>query len=174
MDNIIEVNETRMEEGDEEVFLDFRKDPEGEVVIKLKNLRDRKESVKKYVLKTDEKHMNVLNIFIDTVSRNNFHRKYKKTKEFLKKYFHMEKKEKRVYEFFRLHSIKSYTFPNIFASTYGVKYEHDDEKDLKRIDTYAEERGYITGLASDLCSASEYELKGNYYLLFNDYYVIIK
>lgn len=148
-----------IEEGDREVFLDFRKSFDGEIKIKVKNLIERNETVKSRVKKWDKDNLNILNIFIDTVSRNNFHRKYKKTKEFLEKYNYLNKKEKRVYEFFRLHSIRGYTFPNLFASTYGIRNDYWNEKHLNRIDSYAKKAGYITGLSSDCCVYPESESK---------------
>ena len=83
-----------------EVFYDFRRDPiEGEMIIKLKDLSKNHE-----FKNLDNDHPNILNIFIDTVSRQRFHRRYSKVSKFLKKYHFSENKKMRVYEFFRLHS----------------------------------------------------------------------
>lgn len=161
MDSMKSVTEEEMENGDKEVFIDFRKNYNGEILIKVKNLLDRNETVRNRVKKSDKQHLNILNIFIDTLSRNNFHRKYKNTREFLKKYHYSQKKSKRVYEYFRLHSIRGYTFPNLFASTYGIRNDKWDELHLKRIDSYAKEAGYITGISSDCCVYPESESKSN-------------
>ena len=100
-----------MDTVEREVFYDFRKDPvEGEMVIKLKDLS------KKYKFENiDNEHPNILNIFIDTVSRQRFHRRYKKVSKFLKKYHFSENKKLRVYEFFRLHSQRGFTAPNLMG-----------------------------------------------------------
>jgi hypothetical protein len=69
-------------------------------------------------------------------------------------------KTKRVYEFHRLHSIRGYTFPNLFASTYGISYNDSWSKEhLKRIDHYAKDAGYIVGMTSDCCTYPESEVK---------------
>ena len=153
---------TSMENNDEEIFIDFRKSEQGELVIKLKDLKPRDPKVKNRVKKLDDKHKNVLMIFIDTLSRNEFHRKYPKTRKIMKKYLHLNKSPKiRAYEFFRLHSIRSYTFPNIFGSSYGVLYQDWNQPKLKRIESYAKDAGYITGMGVDMCSYSESEVRGS-------------
>lgn len=153
-----------MAEGDREVFIDFREKEEGELKIKLKNLIEREEKVKEEVKDLDDDNMNILRIFIDTISRNNFHRKYKETIKFLKKYHYLKKGDKRTYEFFRMHSIRGWTFPNLFASTYGRDYDGWSEFNLTRIHSFARKQGYITGMASDCCVIPETETKGNHLL----------
>ena len=143
-----------VEHGKEEVFIDFRLKEEGELIIKLKNLnlKNRKFSI----LKEEKSHPNILRIFIDTVSRQRFIRRYHKTQQFLKKYHFSKYKKLLSYEFFRFHSIAGYTYPNLIASTYGnfeVSYAHQ----LTRIETLAKKLGYITGIASDLCNLYERE-----------------
>lgn len=163
--NLKEVSDEEMKKGEREVFIDFRKNDQGRLKIKVKNLLERNSTVKARVKPVDKDHLNVLNIFIDTLSRNNFHRKYKRTKKFLKKYHFKKKKNKRVYEFFRLHSIRGYTFPNLFASTYGLRNENWSDEHAKRIESYAQEKGYITGITSDCCVYPESESKSNNFFL---------
>lgn len=154
--------EESFKNGEREVFIDFRKDPEGEFVLKLRNLKETDPEVKERVKPLDDDNYNVLMIFIDTLSRANFHRKYHQTKELLQKYHYLKKKKLRAYEYFRLHSIRGYTFPNLFASTYGVPYADSWTNDhLKRIDHYAKEKGYIVGMTSDCCTYTESETKCN-------------
>lgn len=154
------VTEEQMENGNEEVYVDFRTKSQGEVILKVRNLIDKDEELKKRVKKLDKDHLNILHIFIDTVSRNNFYRKYKKTTKFLQDYYHTKGKSKRVYEFFRMHSIRGYTFPNLFASTYGISYNDSWSKEhLKRIDHYAKDAGYVVGMTSDCCTYPESEVK---------------
>jgi hypothetical protein len=73
----------QVEEGDEEVFVDFRSNKKGDLILKVRNLIDKDPEIKKRVQKLDKDHLNILHIFVDTVSRNNFYRKYKKTTKFL-------------------------------------------------------------------------------------------
>lgn len=155
-----EVTPEEMENGKNEAFIDFREKEEGELVIKLKDLTKTDTKVKEEVKDLDDDNLNILRIFIDTVSRNNFHRKYKETSKFLKKYHFLNKKDKRVYEFFRFHAIRGWTFPNLLASSYGREYEGWSEYNLTRIHTYARRKGYITGLSSDCCVIAETETKG--------------
>jgi hypothetical protein len=123
MRDLKEAKEEDIENGDREFFLDFRK-PEVDYHIRVRNIIKKDPNLQKRVLKVDKDHLNIMEIFIDTVSRANWHRKYHKTNEFLRQYHYLEKKNKRVYEFFRMHSIRGYTFPNLFASTYGVEYKY--------------------------------------------------
>ena len=145
--------------NDREVFIDFRTKPEGELVIKIKNMKEKSKEVKERVKPWDKDNLNVLMLFIDTLSRSNFHRKYKDTKKILKKYNFRNQASSRLYEFFRLHSIKSYTFPNLIASSYGIP-DSDamPKKYRKRINRYAEEQGYVTAFAADFCAYAEAEL----------------
>ena len=149
-----------MSKSQREAFLDFRSNPYGELIVEPKDIRILNSNRKEQIKPLDAEHKNVLMIFIDTVSRQNFFRKYKKTTEFLRYYNSRLQKNLRAYEYFRLHSIRSYTFPNIFASTYGISYQ-DSFKDLrrKRIDSYAKEVGYVTGYSGDFCGYSESEIR---------------
>jgi hypothetical protein len=140
-----------VENGDLEVFIDFRgKKPKP--IIKVRNLIEKDEKIKQRVKKVDKDNLNVLHIFLDTVGRQQFFRKYPKTIEFLRKYHYLKKRNKRVYEFFRLHSIKGYTFPNLFASNYGAKLQPYPTYDhLTSLFSYHKRKGYITGVSSDMC-----------------------
>jgi hypothetical protein len=101
-----------------------------------------------------------LHIFIDVLSRNNFWRRYHKTGSFFKNYHYSQKKNKKVYEFLRFHSLIGYTFPNLLASVYGVEQGYGwNSYDLKRVEHYAQDAGYITGISSDLCEYGEYFTK---------------
>ena len=143
-----------MEKNDREIFIDFRTKPAGEFKIKIKNLKERDEKVKERVKPWDDKHLNVLRIFIDTLSRGNFHRKYRYTKKFLNKYNYKNQASLRLYEYFRLHSVRSWTYPNLVASDYGLTSSDFNEK-RKRLSSYARENGYVTGYSSDYCSICE-------------------
>ena len=151
-------------ESDRELFIDFRKDfKNGELLIDIKNKRDKNQLEKGRKVKApDAQHMNVINIMVNMVSRPAFHRMYPKTKNFLRKYSWTQKKSKSVYEFFRAHSLKGYYFPDVYASLYGAKYETSYLKhEFKRIDAYAREAGYITGLATDSCNLGIEDLARN-------------
>lgn len=139
-----------IDEGPREAFIDFRGD-KPEAVIKVRNLLDKDPKLKERVKNIDSEHLNVMHIFLDTVGRSNFHRKYVNTLKFLRKYHYLKKKKTRVYEFFRMHSIRGYTFPNLFGSLYGAGINHMGESHITSLYTYHKKKGYITGVSSDTC-----------------------
>ena len=150
-----------MKTSPREIFVDMSKGnatQEAEVVFSLKDRKKTDPKVKERVKPLDKDHYNILMLFVDTVSRQNSHRKYKHTLDIFKKYINSKKKKLRAYEFFRLHSIRSYTFPNLFASEYGAPYDELWSKELKRTESYAKDAGYITGYSADFCGYSEAEV----------------
>ena len=158
MGGLKQATAAELETSDREFFIDFRGERPKEVIV-VRDLIKNSPELQKRVKDVDIDHLNILEIFIDTVSRPNWHRKYDKTNEFLRKYQYLKKQNKRVYEYFRMHSIRGYTFPNLFASTYGVAYSHWKDTHLKRMSSYAKDGGYITGMTSDCCTYSEVEVK---------------
>ena len=122
MTNLVSVTPVEMENGPLEAFIDFRKKSAGEVKIKLKKLDFSKREIK--VENHDLEHPNILRIFVDTVSRPRFIRRFKHTKAFFKKFHFSKNKKLRSYEFFRFHSLRGYTYPNLIASTYGNFRDH--------------------------------------------------
>lgn len=155
MKGIVGVTEEEMKNGEQEVFVDFRKKKEGEILIKLKDL-----SHKRKLLPEDNDNLSILRIFVDTISINRFYRRFPKTRKFLEQYIPSKNKNKAIYEFFRLHSIKGFTAPNLVASVYGFG---DVKKRMRRIDSYASKRGYITGMTRDICNYNEVGAKGSLY-----------
>lgn len=144
-----------LENGKNELFLDFRKNSQGELKLKLRNLIKSDKKIAERVKNEEKKFPNVAYIFIDTVSRQEFWRKYKKTARFLEKFHHKKNKKLRAYEFTKLHSIRPYTFPNLFASNYGLDRKHIKKSFLNRIESYFKKNGYITGFSSDSCFMAE-------------------
>ena len=74
---------------------------------------------KDHFLPHDKENVNFLNIFVDTVSRARFHRRFYNLRKFLAKYHYSKNSSKMVYEFFRVHSNRGYTSPNLIGQTYG-------------------------------------------------------
>lgn len=102
------ISEQEMLNGPNEVFIDFRKDlDQGEVVIMLKKITDQA------FLEDSTKFPSFLNIFVDTVSRPRFHRRFKKLAKFIQKYHYSKDGDYLAYEFHRLHSNRGYTSPNL-------------------------------------------------------------
>ena len=102
---------------------------------------------------------------MDTVSRARFHRRFYNLRKFLVKYHYSKDKSKRVYEFFRVHSNRGYTSPNLIGQTYGNYNDAYDQRE-KRIEHYAHEKGYVTGITMDFCEASEVDRKSKFLSLF--------
>jgi len=146
---------TDIDQDDREVFIDFNTEKSGELKYKLKPLNSTR---MEEIGPEGDHHKSILRIFIDTTSRNRFYRRFPKTREFLKNYIPSEDKSKAIYEFFRLHSIKGFTAPNLIASVYGYNVV---SRELKRIESFAKERGYVTGMARDLCNYNEAGATGN-------------
>lgn len=161
--NMQGVNETEMidPKNDMEVFLDLREKNRASLNITLKDYRLLHPGTE--FLPVDDEHLNILVIFMDTISRQRFHRKFKRMKKFLSSFHYSKQREKRIYEFFRYHSINGTTVPNMMAAIYG-NYEDEFKKPLKRIDTFAREKGYVTGVSNDYCNGVEDNVEGSYYL----------
>jgi len=64
-----------MNKTDSEFFIDFKDSKYGIGKVIVKNLLKNNETLKSQIKDVDEDHPNVLNIFIDTVSRGRFWRK---------------------------------------------------------------------------------------------------
>ena len=99
---------------------------------------------------------NILLLYFDSISRNNFLRKLKKTMKFFEKFISYKGGYNKNYpnekfhsfQFFKYHSFRDYTLGNFPPLFYGntVKAKH-----FVRITKYLKENGYITGYASDSC-----------------------
>ena len=85
MANIHAVDEKEMQEGTEEIFLDFRKIQTGKLEIKVKDRRKEHPAIASKFKDIDvsKGNLNVLNLFVDTVSRGRFFRVFPRTIEFL-------------------------------------------------------------------------------------------
>ena len=171
MSNLKKADPKEREVGDREVFIDFTCSEVGRVELRLRNLvkSDKEVSARVKELGEDGSQFNILNIYIENLSRTAFHRKYLMTKNFLKSRHYSNEKQKsaKAYEFFRFHSIKGQSFPNLFAATYGLNFASWAEADLDRIDTYAKKAGYITGIASDICRYNEKIIKSKSTLIIS-------
>jgi hypothetical protein len=73
------VTKEEMEEGPEETYIDFSENPKGEYKFKIRDLRNSKDdtSIADRVKPVTRDQLNVLRIFIDTISHQRFHRRFK-------------------------------------------------------------------------------------------------
>lgn len=93
----------------------------------------------------------ILIIFFDTLSRAHFHRKFKKTGKFLNQFFKYEPnysiKNMTGFEFFKYHSLNSFTDPNIKATYYGPT----SNKKQIHFANYFKKNGFIIGRTNTYC-----------------------
>ena len=66
---------------------------------------------------------NVLNLFVDTISRGRFFRVFPKTIEFLANMKNKKNAPSKVSDYSKFHSILGYTMANLVPSTYGIESE---------------------------------------------------
>jgi hypothetical protein len=155
-----------LESSQSELFLDFRKNPLGEAIIKVKDRTKTNPTLKQRLKDTDEDHPNVLNIFVDTVSRDRIWRKYKRMVQVLADIKNNKDIKAEVYEHKMLFSIGGWTMPNKSAWFYGseaykgkMKPSSDKKSEnyyqnMKATWNYAQDQGYITGFSNDLCDCT--------------------
>ena len=112
-------------------------------------IHEREEILKKNNFK--ELYKNVLIIFIDSLSRAHFHRKFVKTKKFLEKFSKYDpnslKNNLTVFQFFKYQSIDSFTDPNIKAAYYGARIRGNG----KHFANFFKKEGYIIGRVNTFC-----------------------
>ena len=113
-------------------------------VEELKKIREKVLEEDKVNNNTERIDKDVLVIFIDNISRPNFHRKLKKTSRFFNRFANKDDSEYEVFEFFRYHSIETNTFRNYNALFYGLDGYLTTES--KNVYQYFSQNGYITGI----------------------------
>ena len=171
IESVGRVKPENVENVPNEVFIDFREKPPKlfiDLKVLVKVVEERKKLRSKDRVLSNTKRYNILNLFIDTVSRRHFFRKFKETAAFLEEHYSKEETLSKkslengfeAFQMMRMHSIRGYTYPNVMAHTYGNYMDSYDIK-MTRIDTKMKKKGYITGIASNHCNAIELERKWN-------------
>ena len=109
---------------------------------------------KKLILKNNKDNLlyqNILVMFIDTLSRAHFHRKFRKTTRFLNQFSEYmpnhKKKNMTIFQFFKYNSLYYYTDPNVKAAYYGSKF---NTKGI-HFANYFKNNGYIIGRVNAYC-----------------------
>ena len=96
-------------------------------------------------------YKNILIIFLDTVSRSHFFRKFPKTVMFLNQFSKYEKnffkKNMTIFQYFKYNSIRPYTDPNLKAAYYGAKIDGKGT----HFANFFKNKGYIIGRANTHC-----------------------
>ena len=140
-----------------EVIVDFRKNPFGELKIKINY--DKNLSIKRKLIsnKNNNTNNNILFIYLDNLSRINFYRQYKKTSKFLEKFLTYKgfsnrndtKQKYHGFEFLKYHKFNGATLGNAIPMFSGVYF--DKKNYMVSIVKELKESGYITCNVQDVC-----------------------
>ena len=135
-----------------EVILDFSEDKNGIIKINIQKnetlVKERKQLEKENKSKFD----NILFIFIDSLSREHFKRKLKKTKMFIEQFMKKENdKDYKSYQFMKYTTFDAFTQMSAQPMFYGEKMDPETSNGTFIL-KYMKERGYITGQSLNLCS----------------------
>ena len=122
------------------------------------------EERKKNINKNHILYKNVLVMFVDTLSRAHFFRKLPKTTSFLNQFSKYEKDFKKknmtIFQFFKYHSLRTFTDPNVKAAFYGVKSNGEGTHFVN----FYKRNGYIVGRVNTFCEKEIIFNKKNYSL----------
>ena len=118
-----------------------------------KNLTLIKQKKKQLLFKNNKfNYKNIIIFFFDTISRTHFHRKFQKTLKFLNEFSKYEpnykKKNITIFEFFKYHSIKDNTDPNLKATYYGI---NNRNKKGNNFANHFSDNGFIIGRSNTYC-----------------------
>ena len=141
-----------------EVIIDFDEKGNGNVILNVEPnqtlIKERRELVKKNKVKYE----NIYFIFIDSVSRNHFKRKFPKTVNLINSYIHNNKNKKEKYDsfqFLKYINFEAHTLNNMIPLFYGASLESNKEYSLlKRL----KEKGYITCGGANICERTFFTL----------------
>ena len=137
-----------------EVFVDFSNSPYGKIEINI-NHKETLSNERKILEKQNSN--NVLFLFLDNLSRVQFYRQYKKTKEFIKKFLNFEGYSNEIdkgqryhgFEFLKYQKFDGATLPNALPMFSGVYY--DSRNIMVNIVKDFKKNGYMTCNVQDTC-----------------------
>ena len=142
----------KVKEDKPEVVLDFSKDKNGEIKINIEKNEILSKERKKLGEENKSKFDNILFIFIDSLSREHFQRKMKKTKRFIEQFMKKENDmEYKSYQFMKYTTFDAFTQMSAQPMFYGEKMDPETSNGTFII-KYMKKRGYITGQSINLCS----------------------
>jgi len=141
-----------------EVIIDFDEKGNGNVILNVEPnqtlIKERRELVKKNKVKYE----NIYFIFIDSVSRNHFKRKFPKTVNLINSYIHNNKNKKEKYDsfqFLKYINFEAHTLNNMVPLFYGTSLNSNQEYSLlKRL----KRKGYITCGGANICERTFFTL----------------
>ena len=169
MDNKEQLDELGEKEKPE-VVLDYTNNEYGDINININYDDELSKERKKLEEKTNPLYENIIFIFFDAISRNHFSRVYKKTSEFIEKFFKYEgaNNEKdnfqkyHGFQFFKQHSFKDFTLGNNLPMFYGKPYYY---KKTESITGELKDNGFVTCNVNGICNKEafyyDWQLKEN-------------
>ena len=169
MDNKEQLDELGEKEKPE-VVLDYTNNEYGDINININYDDELSKERKKLEEKTNPLYENIIFIFFDAISRNHFSRVYKKTSEFIEKFFKYEgaNNEKdnfqkyHGFQFFKQHSFKDFTLGNNLPMFYGKPYYY---KTTESITGELKDNGFVTCNVNGICNKEafyyDWQLKEN-------------
>ena len=166
--NLFDVdNNTRNISYEPELILDFSGNDYGNYIIDLKFNKTLSRERKKLEKNISPYSENIFIIFVDSVSRGNSVRKFKKTLSIFEKFMPYEggyyskfpEEHFHSFQFFKYHSFKDHTNGNFPLIFFGRTRE---EKNLILLTKYFKENGYVTMYSSDNCQKDNTRTFHNY------------
>ena len=155
--------------NNKEITLHFNEKKEGEIKININRNKTLIEERRK--IKSELKFNNILMIFIDSLSRQEFFRSFKKTSSLLNKLYNKNEEEKKLkissYQFLKYHSFNGFTEINIIPMFYNN--ELNNNKDGKSIIKSLKEKGFITCQTGNQCVKELYDIEKNSSLKYENY-----
>ena len=115
-----------------------------------------------YNLKKEElpRYKNVLFLFIESLSRQQFVRKMKKTQKFLEQFYGNNYKFV-FFQMMKFHSLLNFTMPNVNPMFYGESIFNKNGTNLIRV---FKKKGFITAQSNNKCGRELYDLEEEYQL----------
>ena len=148
--DIYDKQETKNERP--EVILDFSEDKNGIIKINIEKNKSLSEERKKLGEENRSKFDNILFIFIDSLSREHFKRKMKKTKRFIEQFMKKENDmDYKSYQFMKYTTFDAFTQMSAQPMFYGEKMDPETSNGTFIL-KYMKKTGYITGQSINLCS----------------------
>jgi hypothetical protein len=175
MKNLVDMdNKKQLEElGNKEkpeVVLDFTNNTFGEIHIDINYDKELSKQRKKLEENTTVLYDNIIFIFFDAISRNHFSRVFKKSSQFLEKFFKYEgasnekdpSQKYHGFQFFKQHSFREFTLGNNIPMFYGKPYYY---KKVESITGEFKQKGFITANLNGICNKEafyfDWQLKEN-------------
>lgn len=142
-----------------EIIVDYTK-PKPEMSVRVTRndkLVDIRKKVRNSFKNTNFIAKNVIHLFIDSLSRDNFRRKLSKTHEMFENLYDNKQSNTRVYQFLKYHAIASWTFINMVPTMFGV--DPNFQGSPNHVNKYYKDKGFIIGQAHNNCGREFYDLE---------------